>query len=37
VLGGAVFVLIAFVLFALWGSKVTQDAATGDAPAPVAH
>jgi predicted MFS family arabinose efflux permease len=37
VLGGAVFVLIAFVLFALWGSKVTQDAGTGDAPAPVAH
>ena len=37
VLGGAVFVLIAFVLFALWGSKVTQDADAEDAPAPIAH
>jgi hypothetical protein len=25
------------VLFALWGSKVTQDAGAEDAPAPVGH
>jgi EmrB/QacA subfamily drug resistance transporter len=37
VLGGAVFVIIAFVLYALWGSRVQQDASGEDAPAPIAH
>jgi EmrB/QacA subfamily drug resistance transporter len=37
VLGGAVFVLIAFVLFALWGSRVRQEASDEDAPAVASH
>jgi hypothetical protein len=41
ILGGVAFIALAFVLFAIWGSRVPADAAgdgsDSDAPAPVAH
>jgi MFS family permease len=37
VLGGAAFVFVGFVLFAVWGSRVRADGEREDAAAPVAH
>ncbi|NNC12339.1 MFS transporter [Planctomonas sp. JC2975] len=37
VLGGATFVFLGFVLFAVWGSRVRADGDRTDAPAPIAH
>ncbi|HWU46459.1 MAG TPA: DHA2 family efflux MFS transporter permease subunit [Humibacter sp.] len=39
ILGGVAFIALAFVLFAIWGSRVPADVPGGgsDAPAPIAH